>query len=147
MQNPELPFKVEGITWHALVLEREAFHSMKTLVMEQFGIATAIDQEGFVMFDMPNATVMELYSPENAPAYGYNDGMALGFGVDDIEAASQALEIAGYELLGDIVRMEQMKYAYPYFKAKGIIYAYRHFRAKDGRVYGLNQQKSAELIP
>jgi hypothetical protein len=63
------------------------------------------------------------------PPYGFNDGVAFGYRVSDIEAASQALKESGYELLGDISRMEEIKYAY------------RHFRAKDGRVYGLNEQK------
>ena len=49
--------------------------------------------------------------------------------MSDIEAASKALAEAGYELLGEITRVEEMKYAY------------RHFRAKDGKVYGLNEQK------
>jgi len=49
--------------------------------------------------------------------------------VDDIEAASAAVEAAGCELLGEITRMEQLAYSY------------RDFRGPDGRVYGLNEQK------
>jgi predicted enzyme related to lactoylglutathione lyase len=49
--------------------------------------------------------------------------------VDDIEAASAAVEGAGCELLGQITRVED------------VAYAYRHFRGPDGRVYGLNEQK------
>jgi len=49
--------------------------------------------------------------------------------VDDIEAASAAVEGAGCELLGQITRVEDLGYAF------------RHFRGPDGRVYGLNEQK------
>jgi predicted enzyme related to lactoylglutathione lyase len=50
--------------------------------------------------------------------------------VDDIDAASAAVEAAGNELLGQINRLPEMGYAF------------RHFRGPDGRVYGLNEQKA-----
>ncbi len=66
------------------------------------------------------------------PPYGYNDGgIAFGFRVDDIESASAELEAAGAELLGEITRAEM----------NGRPYAFRHFRAPDGRVYDLNELK------
>ncbi|MDQ3705282.1 MAG: VOC family protein [Chloroflexota bacterium] len=125
----KLPFNVEGITWHAVTAEPAAFNGMKQLMTEQFGIAPMMELEGVTVFAMQNGTLLELYRPDTVPAYGYNDAIALGFRVSDIEAASQALEQAGYELLGSITRVEQMGYAY------------RHFKAPDGRVYGLNEQK------
>jgi predicted enzyme related to lactoylglutathione lyase len=66
--------------------------------------------------------------PAAVPAYGYNEGLAFGFRVDDIEAASAEIAAAGGELLGEITRTAD------------IGYAYRHFKGPDGRVYGLNQQ-------
>ncbi len=53
---------------------------------------------------------------------------AYGVGVDDVEAASAAVEAAGCELLGEITRVEE------------VAYAYRRFRGPDGRVYSLNEQ-------
>jgi hypothetical protein len=45
---------------------------------------------------MANGTILELYLPEALPPFGYNDGgVAFGFRVDDIEAASRAVEAAG----------------------------------------------------
>ena len=90
-----------------------------------------MDMKGFTLFAMPNGTMLELYAPQAVPAYGYNGAIAFGFRVDDIEAASRAVEAAGGELLGEITRVEQ------------IGYAYRHFRGPDGRVYGLNENPSA----
>ena len=120
---------VEGITWHAVVLDPEPFAATKALLAETFGLAPAVDTDGFVQFAMPNGTTLELYAPQAVPDYGYNDGVAFGFRVDDIEAASAAVEAAGCELLGQITRMEQLAYSY------------RDFRGPDGRVYGLNEQK------
>ncbi|HYE60265.1 MAG TPA: VOC family protein [Candidatus Kapabacteria bacterium] len=124
-----LPFKVEGITWHALTLEPEAFAQIKQMMTEQFGIPLQMDFDGVLVFGMNNGTSLELYDPSKVPPYGYNDSVAFGFRVSDIEAASAALEKAGFELLGEITRVEQFKYAY------------RHFKGKDGKVYGLNEQK------
>jgi predicted enzyme related to lactoylglutathione lyase len=119
---------VEGITWHAIVLEPEPFAATKELLTETFGLAPAMDTEGYVLFILPNGTMLDLYAPQGVPDYGFNDGVVFGFRVDDVEAASAAVEAAGCELLGEITRVEEMGYAY------------RHFRGPDGRVYGLNEQ-------
>jgi hypothetical protein len=93
---------VEGITWHAVVLDPEPFAATKALLAETFGLAPAVDTDGFVQFAMPNGTTLELYAPQAVPDYGYNDGgVAFGFRVGDIEAASAAVEAAGCELLGE----------------------------------------------
>ena len=128
MSDNTLPFTVEGITWHALTLEADQFDNMKELVTKQFATQPMMEMEGIAVFAFPNGTLLELYVPETVPAYGYNGSISLGYRVSDIDAASQALADAGYELLGEITRVKEMKYAY------------RHFRAKDGRVYGLNEQ-------
>jgi predicted enzyme related to lactoylglutathione lyase len=119
---------VAGITWHAIVLEPEPFAATKALLTETFGLAPAMEAEGMVLFILPNGMMLELNEPQAVPDYGFNDGVVFGFRVDDIEAASAAVEAAGCELLGQITSVEQMAYAY------------RRFRGPDGRVYGLNEQ-------
>lgn len=121
--------QVEGITWHAVTLKGDAFEETKTLVSEVLGLSPMFEQPGVSVFSTQNGTLLELYTLEGVPPYGYNDSVAFGFRVDDIEAASQELADAGYELLGEITRVEEMNYAY------------RHFKGPDGTVYGLNQQK------
>ena len=121
--------QVEGITWHAIVLETDTFATTKKLVAETFGLTPSIEQEGWTMFPMSNGTVLDLYAPSAIPAYGFNDGIVFGFRVDNIEAASLDLAAAGCELLGDITRIEEMGYAFC------------HFKGPDGRVYGINEQK------
>jgi predicted enzyme related to lactoylglutathione lyase len=54
---------------------------------------------------MQNGSLLELYLPTRVPPYGYNDGLAFGFRVADIELASAAIEAAGGELLGQITRV------------------------------------------
>ena len=121
---------LEGITWHAIVLEPEPFADTKALMSETFALAPEVEAEGMVLFIMPNGTMLELNTPQAASAdYGFNEGgLVFGFRVDDVEAASAALEAAGGELLGEITRVEE------------VAYAYRRFRGPDGRVYSLNEQ-------
>ena len=122
--------QVDGITWHALTLEPAQFEAMKKLVTETLKLTPMMEMEGISVFSMPNGTILELYLPQAVPPFGYNNAVAFGFRVDDIEAASREVAKAGCELLGQITRIEEMGYAY------------RHFRAPDGRVYGLNEQKA-----
>jgi len=122
--------KVEGITWHSVTLEQDQFNATKALMTETFGLSPWMEMEGVSVFAMPNGSVIELYTPQTVPDYGYNGAIAFGFRVDDIEEASRAVEAAGCELLGQITRIEEFGYAY------------RHFRGPDGRVYGLNEQKA-----
>jgi hypothetical protein len=130
MREKRKAMNVEGITWHAVVLDPEPFDATRALLAETLGLAPAVDTVGFVQFILPNGSTLELYAPQVVPDYGYNDGgVAFGFRVDDIEAASAAAEAAGCELLGRIHRMKEFGYAY------------RHFRGPDGRVYGLNEQE------
>ena len=124
--------QVNGITWHASVMDKDGFAAMRTLVIGTLGLTPMMEFPGVAVFAMPNGSMLELYAEGTTPPYGYNDGgIAFGFRVDDIEAASAELETAGAELLGEIQRTE----------FDGRPYAYRHFRAPDGRVYGLNELK------
>ena len=121
--------KVDGITWHAVTLDENAFAASKQLYIETFGLTPMMEMDGVVVFQMPNGSLLELYLPTTVPPYGYNDSLSFGFRVDDIERASAEIAAAGGELLGEITRVPEMGYAY------------RHFRGPDGRVYGLNEQK------
>jgi predicted enzyme related to lactoylglutathione lyase len=122
---------VKGITWHAVTVDDAAHAATKRLYSETFGARIGVETSDFTMFHFPNGTVVELYALTNVPSYGFNDGIAFGFRVDDIEAATSELAAAGIELLGEVVHLPE------------IDYAYTHFRGPDGRVYGLNQKGAA----
>ena len=85
--------QIQGITWHAVVLEAGEFAATKKLVTEVFGLTSLIEQDGWALFPMSNGTILDLYAPVHVPAYGFNDGIVFGFRVDDVEAASA--ELAG----------------------------------------------------
>ena len=122
--------QVNGITWHATVVEADTFDSMRTLATETMGLSPMMEFPGGAVFSLPDSTLYELYTKGTAPPFGYNDdGVAFGFRVDDIEIASSELKAAGAEILSEVNRAEM----------DGKPYAYRHFRAPNGRVDGLNQ--------
>ena len=122
--------QVNGITWHPSVMDKDGFAAMHTPVTQTLGLAPTMELPGVAVYPIPGGTILELYEEGTPPRYGYNDGgIAFGFRVDDIEAASAELESAGSELVVEITRAEMGDNPY----------AFRHFRAPDGRVYGLNQ--------
>jgi hypothetical protein len=66
---------VEGINWHAIVLDPEPFAATKALMTETFGLSLEVEAEGMVLFIMPNGTMLELNEPQAASAdYGFNEG-------------------------------------------------------------------------
>jgi predicted enzyme related to lactoylglutathione lyase len=123
--------QTEGITWHGVTLEPDQFSAMKKLCRDVFGLTPMIEEDGWTLFPMQNGTMLDLFEPDSEmiPTYGLNDGIVFGFRVDDVEAAVEELQAAGYELLCDIRRIPEMNYAFC------------HFRGPDGRVYGINEQK------
>ena len=118
---------VKALSWLAVVSEDSA--AWRMLATATLGFQLAAETDGYLAFAMPGGGFFEVYNARGVPPYGYNDGIAVGFAVDDIRAASTELADAGCELLGEITRLEEYGYAF------------RHFRGPDGRVYGLNEQK------
>jgi len=110
--------KVEGITWHAAVLEEPAFAAAKKLYIETFGLEPMMEMDGVAVFQMENGSLLELCQPQAVPPYGYNDSLAFGFRVHEIEQASAAIAAADGELLGEITRVGEIGYAYRHFKVR-----------------------------
>ena len=120
---------VQAITWHAITVEPEQLETQKKFLTETLGLTLAMEMYGVFVYALPDGGMLELYTPQTAPDFGYNGSIAFGFRVDDVEAASAEIAEAGGELLGEINRVPDLDYAY------------RHFRGVDGRVYGLNESK------
>jgi hypothetical protein len=123
--------RIEGITWHAVTLKSDQFTAMKNLCRQTFGLTPMIEKDGWALYPMPNGTMLDLFEQDSAmiPTYGLNEGVVFGFRIDDIETASAEIKAAGLEVLCDIHRIPEMKYAFC------------HFRGPDGRVYGINEKK------
>jgi hypothetical protein len=124
--------RVDGIAWHALVLEPPAFIAMEDFAEKTLGLHPLMWEPGRRLYLRRNGTMLDLYAPWAVPPYGFNDGSAFGFQVDDIESASKAAVAAGLQLLGGVSRHS------------GLNYAIQHFRGPDGRVYGLSEVQPIE---
>ena len=116
---------VQGVGWVAVTVQADALTSMRTFMADSLGLEPLVDSTDFALLAAPDGTMVELATAEHTPAYGYNDAIAFGFSVDDVEAMSATITRAGCELLGEIQRSEDATTSW------------RHFRAPDGRVYGL----------
>ena len=120
---------VQAITWHAITVEPEQLENQKKFITETLGLTLAMEMYGVFVYAMPDGGLLELYTPQTAPDFGFNGSIAFGLRVDDVEAASAEIAAGGGELLGEINRVPDADYAY------------RHFRGPDGRVYGINESK------
>src|SRR5436853_3197856 len=94
--------RVDGIAWHALVLEPKAFVAMEDFVHKTLGLHPLLVEEGRRLYLMRNGTMLDLYAPWAVPPYGFNEGSAFGFQVDDLERASRAVVASGQQLLGGV---------------------------------------------
>ena len=63
--------QLEGITWHALTLQPDALEATKKLLTETLGVPVAMELGGAVVFSLQNGTLLELYTPDSTPAFGY----------------------------------------------------------------------------
>ncbi|WP_406129222.1 hypothetical protein OHQ89_46970 [Streptomyces canus] len=116
---------IRGISWHAVVVDGEAFDSTRQFFSSLLGTGPAWEADGHTAFLTVDGSNLELLAPTHVPAYGLNDGVAFGFVVDDIDEASAAVKTAGGALVGEVVRTDAV--------------AYRHFRDPAGRTYALTQ--------
>ncbi|MFF8367406.1 VOC family protein [Streptomyces lydicus] len=116
--------EMQGIAWNAIVTAE--FDKTVAFFKDVFGLPATVEHPGFAQFPQAGGGVLEVFADRNTPPYGFNGGVAFGFRVDDIEAASAELAAAGAELLGEINRLGNGK-------------AYRFFRGPGGHVYGLDE--------
>lgn len=123
-------FNVQRLQWSAVELDERQYQAMYYQAKNVFHLKIYVDQPNFSVFGFPNGSLYELYgpgSPERPWKNGVN-GSAIGFAVDDIQAAIRELQKAGNELLGGI-------------QSAGPDYKFQFYRAPDGRVYAVSQSK------
>lgn len=83
--------KHQGITWNAIVSSGDDFDKTVAFFKNVFGLTATVEFPGFAMFPQAGGGILEVYAKDSTPDYGCNDGVAFGFRVDDIEAASAEL--------------------------------------------------------
>lgn len=123
-------FNVQRLQWSAVELDAQQYKAMYNQAKNVFHLKIYVDEPNFSVFGFPNGSLYELYgpgSPQRPWKNGVN-GFAVGFAVDDIQAAIRELKKAGNELLGDI-------------QSAGPDYKFQFYRAPDGRVYAVSQSK------
>jgi catechol 2,3-dioxygenase-like lactoylglutathione lyase family enzyme len=117
--------KVLGLVW--LGTRTDRFHEMAAFFESTMGLTLASSLDGFREYRLPNADVVELFDGDDAGTAHLTTGPVAGFLVSDLESARDELMHAGVELLGDLRREGG--------------YAWQHFRAPDGNVYELVEDK------
>jgi len=118
--------KVLGLVW--LGTRTERFDDMATFLESTMGLTLAESVDGYREYKLPNADVVELFGPDDAEKTHFTTGPVAGFLVSDIATAGDELRRAGVELIGDLHRTGT--------------YAWQHFRAPDGNVYELVEDRS-----
>ena len=59
--------RVDGIAWHALVLELKAFMAMEDLAEKTLGLHPLLVEDGRRLYLMRNGTMLDLYAPRAVP--------------------------------------------------------------------------------
>lgn len=117
---------VQGITWHAVQLDADAYAPMQAMARDLMCLSPIYEAPNYSQYQLPNGDYYELYGPGTAPPYGFGPAdVVFGFRVSDLAETIEELKAAGMELLGGVVHLSGG-------------YSYQHFRGPDGRVYGLN---------
>lgn len=123
-------FNASRLQWSAVELNEKQYKEMYHLAKDILHLHSVVDELNFSVFLFPNGSLYELYGPGSQATPWKNgvNGFAVGFAVDDIQAAIKELKDAGVELLGEL-------------HSAGPNYKYQFFRAADGRVYAISQSK------
>lgn len=111
--------KVEGLGW--LGIRTGRFEETARFFSEVMGLEGTRSGRDVVGFAFPDGTALEVWRPEDEFHSFFGAGPAVGFRVDDVEAARAEMEAAGVEFLGPVQRTEGA--------------AWGHVRGPDGNVY------------
>ena len=117
--------KVLGIVWVGTRTDR--FHDMASFFEHTLGFTQAEQTDGFRNYRLPNADGVELFGPEERDHVHMTTGPVPGFLVSDLDEAVGELRAAGIELIGDT-------------RHEGA-YGWQHFRAPDGNLYELVEDR------
>jgi len=111
--------QVRGLVW--LGTATAEFDATTRFFREVLGLPSVVDEPGFVAFQLPDSSLVEVFAPDSPYAEHHEGRPVVGFLVDDVPAASAELAAAGIELVGGPEVSED--------------YTWQHFRAPDGNLY------------
>jgi len=116
--------QLKGIGW--VGIRTANYADMVSFCRDVLGLIPVSDRGNFAEFALPNGDRVEIFGADN-PGNPYMPELAVEFLVEDIEQARAVLEQRGVEFLIPI-------------KTAGSGTSWTHFRAPDGRVYGLTSR-------
>ena len=116
---------VLGISW--VGVRTDEFAETRRFFETVLGMTLTSSEPDFAVFRRPSGDALEIFGPRaelSEPDQFKRNQVVVGLLVDDIASARRELEIAGVDLLGDLVRVPSG-------------YAWQHFRGPDGNTWEL----------
>lgn len=124
--------EIKGIAW--LGSRTKKFDEMVTFCSEKLGLKQVLTKEGMVVFLMPNGDVFEIMAPQidvSQPELVELECPKAEFLVEDVHLARQDMEALGIEFVGPVHVAQK--------------HAWTNFRAPDGHLYGLTDDRMPGL--
>jgi hypothetical protein len=124
--------ELKGIAW--LGSRTQKFDEMVTFCSEKLGLKQVLTKPNMAVFLMPNGDVFEIMAPQidtSQPELKKMECPKAEFLVDDVHHARQEMEAIGIEFVGPVYVAEK--------------HAWTNFRAPDGHLYGLTDDRLPNL--
>jgi catechol 2,3-dioxygenase-like lactoylglutathione lyase family enzyme len=122
MDGRRTSVKVEGVVWVGTMTPQ--YSSTVTFFRERLGLALEHEEDGFALFRLPDGAQLEIFAPGKEHDH-FTTGPVAEFLVDDVASAAAELRKSGVAVWG------------PWKDTDDPRYGWLHFRAPDGRIYGL----------
>ena len=114
--------KVRGLVWAGTMTDH--YNETVRFFRDRLGISLEHEEDGFAMFRMPDTSQLEVFAPGKDRDH-FRTGPVPEFLVDDVGAAAEELRQARVAVWG------------PWHEGDDTRFGWLHFRAPDGRIYGL----------
>lgn len=124
--------EIKGIAW--LGTRTQNFDEMVTFCAEKLGLNQVLTIPNMVVFRLPNGDAFEIMAPgiiARQPELEELEGPKAEFLVEDVHAARKELEARGVEFVGPVYVADK--------------HAWTNFRAPDGFLYGLSDDRMPGL--
>jgi catechol 2,3-dioxygenase-like lactoylglutathione lyase family enzyme len=116
--------KILGLDW--VGTRTGQFRETVDFFEQTLGLPVGLREADFVRLDLPNASCLEVFGPDERDHLYFTTGPVVGFLVEDVEAARHDLVRHQVELLGPI-------------GGEAGSSRWQHFRAPDGYVYEIEE--------
>lgn len=119
--------RVRGLVWAGTQTDR--FDETVSFFRDKLGLNLAYEEPDFAVFVLPDTSQLEVFGPTEGRHEHFTTGPVPEFLIDDLHGAAVELREAGAEVWG------------PFGDDEDARFGWLHFRAPDGRIYGLTNGK------